>query len=50
MPYRQTKLICHFDLYNIYHMYLDTQAGADSVDLDKTLQNVAPYLHCLPFI
>ena len=38
--------------YRIYHMYLDRQAWANSVDPDETPQNAASHLslHCLPLI
>ena len=41
----------HFE-YHIYHMYLDRQAWANSIDPDERLQNAASHLglHCLPLI
>ena len=36
----------------IYHMYLDRQAGTNSLDSDETPRNAASHqsLHCLPLI
>ena len=41
-----------YNIYHIYHMYLDRQAWGNSVNPEKMPQNMASHqgLHCLPLI